>query len=288
MKRVLFFKLMVLFFSSPSWAQVLFEGYYRMYAQDQAIGYSVHKYENDIKTKGFKSWVFVKTNEKGGNITESIYTLSDENMSPLSFSYTGIQNGKAVTLDGKKEGDQMLITIKEGTGQKKTKVGIRPGLHFSVVHIYALLRSPAGLKPQVQTPYFAFTEETGTIDEGSLEIQNLMSFKGGVEVFPITNTFRKAKFISYVTREGEILEIQAQLQGLKVELMPNRALATEGLNVPEGAIKTFFGAIPSGEINIVSRLYKNSQWPLFSKENPSFSKEKGVPPGKGIHIKKGN
>lgn len=69
-------------------AEVLFEGYSKVLSGGVHIGYSIVRYEFDNKKKQFVATTFLKTNEFGGNLTESLKAFATDDMKPVSYEYT--------------------------------------------------------------------------------------------------------------------------------------------------------------------------------------------------------
>ncbi len=95
------FILTTLFISQLLHAEVLFEGYAKVMAGGIHVGYFISRYEYDQKKKEFHAITFLKTNEVGGNITESIKAVAKEDLSPVSYSYTTLIGNVPKTIDAK-------------------------------------------------------------------------------------------------------------------------------------------------------------------------------------------
>lgn len=277
--------LTTLLLSVSSQAQVLFEGYYRILQQNQPIGYSVQKYESDQKAQQFKSTVFIKTNAQGGNVTESITTVSDLGLNPIRFNYTGIIGKTNRTIDAEVQNGQLLVTIKENGKTSKNVEKLEPGLFLSGVLIYSILRSPEGLKPSASYTYKAIAEEDASITQGKAIVGEAQMYRGKIRSYRVENEFKGTKFVSFVTETGEVLSTTAPLQGITTELVPLADMATRGQVVPQKALQTLFGSHPKGESNTAFRAHQKNEWPLEEPEEIPLNKQQGVPPGKGIHTK---
>src|SRR5258708_7482051 len=74
-------------------SEIQFEGYYRVELDSKPIGYSIQRYEMDSNSKTIRAASFLKTNELGGNLQESLKaeakTKEKSEFEPLSFQYTG-------------------------------------------------------------------------------------------------------------------------------------------------------------------------------------------------------
>jgi len=137
----------------------------------RALGYSIQKYEFDSATKQFVSTSFLKTNEMGGNTTESIKTYADENFKPVKYLYTFLSGtGESKTIDGQIKGEKLLATVKAGSGKQNKIVADMPkGVFFSQFLVYVILKSPSGLSAQNSFSYKAIAEEDASVTSGQAQ-----------------------------------------------------------------------------------------------------------------------
>lgn len=276
----------ILVWSQVAVSQVLFEGYYKIQSQSEHIGYSIQRYESLDNGKIFKATVFVKTNALGGNLTESIVTESGPGMAPIKMSYTGIVGKQTKTIDARIQEGSLIAEVREGGKVQSSKLTLDPGIFFSGILIYSILKSPQGLVPETQYNYSAIAEESLELIKGKAIVQTYGEFRSKIRSLKVLNEFRDTKFISWVTEKGEILETTAPVQGLTTELVPNAEMAQKGQVVPEKILKTLFGSLPKGQENIAYRAHQKGEWPISKSVEPvPGHKTQPVPPGKGIHTK---
>ncbi len=309
----------ILFFGLPLKADILFEGYYQLYIQNQPLGYSIQKYEFDSATKQFVSTSFLKTNEMGGNTTESIKTYADENFKPVKYLYTFLSGtGESKTIDGQIKGEKLLATVKAGSGKQNKIVADMPkGVFFSQFLVYVILKSPSGLSAQNSFSYKAIAEEDASVTSGQAQPKGATKYLDKIPAIRFENIFKDSKYTSYVTEKGEVLETQSPLQGIKMVLVPDPSIIKKQYVLPEKIIKSVFGNVPLGVRNIAYDLNQKGEWPgqssaglvspqaggsavdsaagrasqsgneSSSLEVPEMTKQKGVPAGRGIHVKPG-
>jgi hypothetical protein len=147
------------------------------------------------------------------------------------------------------------------TGNSQEKIKIEPGVFFSGILIYSILKAPQGLSPETQYQYKALVEESLQVEEGQAHVQGYDQFRGRIKSLKVLNSFQDTKFYSWVTEKGEVLETTAPLQGLVTELMPSAQEATKDQVVPEKVLKALFGEIPKGHSNIAYRSHQKGEWP---------------------------
>ena len=65
-------------------ADVLFEGYSKVLLSGEHVGYTVVRYEFDSKKQEFTVVSLLRTNAKGGNLSESIKARASSSLKPRS------------------------------------------------------------------------------------------------------------------------------------------------------------------------------------------------------------
>ncbi|MGZ3773561.1 MAG: hypothetical protein ACXVCY_00915 [Pseudobdellovibrionaceae bacterium] len=262
-------------------ADILFEGYAKLLSGDQHIGYVISRYEFDEKKKQFVSTYFLKSGKGSSEVTESLKALADAELGPISYEYTSLVGKEAKTVDAKFKKGVLSATVKSGGKVQRIEKKVPKGTFLSTFLIYLMLKSKEGLRPETNYEYQAIAEEDATIQKGQALVGKEEVFKG-FKVFKILNTFKDAKFLSYVNERGEVLGTNALGQDIKTELVANASDATSGQSYSAGILKTLFGAVPDGTANVATRAVK-----LKEKESQAgpATKQVGVPQGQGILLK---
>ena len=238
-------------------ADVLFEGYSKVYSGGAQVGFVSNRYEFDAKKKQFISLSLLKTNALGGNITESLKAYAKEDMTPLSYEYTTLVDGVPKLVDAKFTNGKILATIKQGDKISKVDKVLPKGTFLSTFLVYVMLKGPKGLTPDLKYDYKAVAEEDADIVSGVASIKNKET-QNGLNVFKILNDFKGTKFISFVTGEGEVLSTKSPVQSISTELVPLSSMATNGQQMPTALMKNIFGEVPLGVTNQISKRYQNN------------------------------
>jgi len=268
------FLLGIVAFSQILSAEVLFEGFAKVVAGGVHVGYFISRYEFNTAKKEFIATSFLKTNELGGNITESIKAYAKEDLTPISYSYTTLIGNTPKTIDAKFNSGKMNASIKDGDKVSKVNRDLPKGAFLSSFLAYVMLKSPKGLTPDTKYEYQAIAEEDAQLQKGIAYIKNLEEING-IKAYKILNEFKGQKFISSVTERGEVLSTKSPVQSISTELMSQSSLATVGFQLPTSLLKQLFGDIPIGTKNEVSKKYQ------------AVGKQQGVPQGKGLMLKGG-
>lgn len=258
--------------------EVLFEGYSKVLSGSIPIGYSIVRYEYDDKKKQFIATTFLKTNQLGGDLTESLKAFADENLQPISYNYTTLIGKQAKMIDATFKKGKMTATIRDNGKIKKTTLSVpkEKGIFLSSFLVYVMLKSPKGLQDDSTYNFEAIAEEDATISKGSALVKGEDTFNG-IKGLKVQNDFKGAKFNCIITSKGEILSTKSPVLGIGTELVAKPSDATTNFQVPNAVLTSLFGNIPTGQKNEVSRKA------LVPEGSPT--KQEGVPAGKGIQIK---
>lgn len=264
---------------SFGFAEILFEGSYRVLQGGVHTGYFLSRHEFDSKKKQFISTSFMKI-EGALDFTESIKSVANENFYPISYAYTAVSQGQTRTVDAKFEKGKIVANITANKQPEKVIKDIPKNTILSGFLIYAILRSPQGLKPNIKFDYDAIAEEFGEVKRGTVSIKDYDSYET-LKAIRIENSFLDTKSSNLVSEKGEILMTASPTQKIAIELVPQMSIATQGMKVPQALIKTLFGDMPTGLKNIVA------QSGVGIKPTPTPGKQEGVPAGQGIQLKGG-
>ena len=260
-------------------AEILFEGYSKILSNDQPIGYVISRYEFDAKKKQFLSTYFLKTGKGATEITESLKAIADSELAPVSYEYTSLTGKEVKTIDAKFKAGTMNAIVKEGKRVQRIDKKIPKGTFLSTFLVYLMLKSKEGLKSETNYEYQAIAEEDASITKGQALVGKEEKYLG-FNVFKILNTFKNSKFLSYVNDRGQVLGTNVIGQGVTTELVAKPSEATTGQSYSTTILKTLFGSVPEGTVNVVAEAAK-----LKEKPATTPTKQIGVPQGQGITIK---
>jgi hypothetical protein len=245
---------LILFASQISFAaDIQFEGYYRINLESQPIGYVIQRYESDAKEKVFRSEYFLKTNELGGDIQESLKaeakTKEKAEFQPVSYQYTGQVGHDVKSIDGAFKEGMMQIIRSDGKKSVKETYKIPPDTFLSTFLGYLMLQG--GLKSGKKFVYSAVAEEDGNSYKGEAVVKGEEKYNG-MQVYRVENTFKGERFVSFITPEGETLGTISPTKKLELVLVADAAEATKGFTVPNKSLLLTFGNIPTGKVNALA------------------------------------
>ncbi|PWU13641.1 MAG: hypothetical protein C5B49_14250 [Bdellovibrio sp.] len=280
---------LILFCGQPSHSETLFEGYYRVFRSGQHVGFFImrHRFEPvEGKKKKFKftSTTFMKTVGEDGEDTESIKAVCDENLVPLSYSYTALSGKKTRTIDATFADGKYTAHIKNNGQDEKIQKPLPTGVFLSQFLLHYILRTKQGLKPNLRVSYRALAEEFGEVKDGVATTKDY-EVQEGLRVLRVENTFLGQNSINFVSEKGEIISTHMTETKMALELTASPSTATADFKVPSPVLAGLFGEVPTGQKNILSQI-KHEEVQVPKPIIPEgATKQQGVPAGKGIQLK---
>lgn len=231
--------------------KTLFEGYYKVLSSNQHVGYYIQRYELDEQKKQFISTYFLRTNAKGGNISESLKAYANQSLKPIKYQYTSLQGKEAKTIDANmrtNQRGQKVLQVKTNDNGKLlvTEKSLDKGTFFSTFLIYLLLQGKKGITPGVKYQFQAVAEEDAKAYHGEVFIQSEEK-KMGLDTYKTLYTFKKTQFVNFINSAGEsILSISPAL-GVEGRLVKNPDEATANMPMNKKTIELLFGSMPKGQ-----------------------------------------
>ena len=197
------------------------------------------------------STYYVRTNLLGGGTQESVRAVSTNTFQPIRYQYTARLGKATQTIDAKfkKLGKKikMIATLTKGTKVERLDKVLPKGSFLSTFVGYLMLQN--SYKVGTHFKYSAIAEEDGGIYSGEALVKEESKYKGEV-VHRILNVFKGTKYISYVSLKGEALFTKSPLQNMSTELVKTPAEATKGFKFDTKTLKSLFGRLPTGKINL--------------------------------------
>ena len=252
MKHFIFFVLGIatLFISFQARAEVLFEGYYKVSQFKNHIGFFILRQEIDAKTSQFKTTSFTRLNKNGFDMTESLSTVSDSELAPISYSYLAAQGKVTKTIDAVFKKDKMTATVNDSGKISKIEKKIPKGTFLSSVLYYLMLKSKEGLKTDSKYDFQAVAEEYADLKPGSSLVDKKMVTQGSFQLLKVKNKFAGMDYENLITERGEALSSNIPASGVHTELVKSSEEAIEGIKVSSSVLEKLFGTIPTGKVNI--------------------------------------
>lgn len=249
--RHLVILLCVFLHSIFSRADVLFEGYYKIFLSGVHSGYAIQKYELNAAKKEFTStyYLYVRTSPDGSKSNaESLIAVSDDGFKPKSYQYTALLNGSPMTIDASFVKDKIQAKVmKDGKPQSISQL-LPKGSFLSTMLLYMVLQK--GLKTGAAYSFNAVAEEDGQIYPGNLKVIKEDTYKGH-SVFKLEYDFKGIPSMAFVSFNGNVLYTEATAQRVETELVTSPSDARVNFPFAEKTITKLFGGIPAGQINFL-------------------------------------
>lgn len=240
-------------FESMAANKTLFEAYYKITSLNQHVGYYIQRYELDPKKKQFISTYFLRTNQAGGNVSESLKAYATDKLNPISYQYTSLQGAVAKTIDanvrkGKKEESILQVKINEEGKLRVFEQKMQEGTFFSTFLIYLLLQGPKGITPGVKYNFKSIAEEDGKSFPGEVYIESEEK-KKGIDVFKVLYTFKRTQFVNFIDAKGESLLSVSPALNIAAEMVATAEEATQGMTFNQQSVSLLFNGVPAGKKN---------------------------------------
>lgn len=259
MRLILTFSMMICV-SPVVFGQTMFEGYSKIFAGENHIGYVIQRYSYDKAKKQFKSIYFIRTNPKVADNTESLVAVADASFKPISYQYTSKTGATIKTIDVTFGKGQLEATVSDGKKSQKVTRAFSPGETFLSTFLgYVILQK--GIKVGKRYSYKAIAEEDLSVASGSIFLKQETTYNGQ-KALRVLNNFKGSQFISFMTPKAEVLGTHSPAQNIRTELVKDPSQATSNMPMEVNAITTLFGEVPIGKTN-----------PLYPKLSVTTSKE---------------
>lgn len=240
----------IFLFSAAAQADLIFEGYYKIVKEDIHIGYTILRFEYDPAKQEMIATSFIKTAPQFSDLTESYVARSNTGYQPISLQFTSVDSSKRkMLISAKMAGENLVGEIVSNGPPKKLNIKIKKGVFFSSFLPFLMLK--AGIKTGLGFTYYAITEESGEVQEGTANINKNMDDIKGQKVFRVSNKFMGIQYTSLIAANGEILYVDSPAQKTSTELT-TKELATKDMPVPQSIISNLFGGSPAGTKNSLS------------------------------------
>ena len=238
------------FLTASVQADVLFEGYYKVSQFKNHIGFFILRQEVDNKTSQFKTTSLTRLAKNGFDMTESLTTVSDSEMAPISYSYLGAQGKTTKTIDAVFKNGKMIATVTEGGKVSKINKKIPKGTFLSSILYYLMLKSKDGLKTDSKYDFQAIAEEYADIKPGTSVVEKKMITQGSLQLLKVNNKFAGMDYDNLITEHGEPISSNIPASGIHTELVKSSEEAIEGIKVSSNVLEKLFGTIPTGTVNV--------------------------------------
>jgi hypothetical protein len=237
--------------------EILFEGYYKVTQAKKHIGFVVQRNELDSKTKNFKTTSFLKLSKNGFDMSESLQTVSDADLKPVSYTYLSTDGTKTKTIDAtfnfSGKSPKMSALITENGEKKKKDKKITKDTFLSSALYYFMLKSKTGIKADTKYNFSAVAEERFEVSKGSSRVEKKLITQGPLQLLQVQNKFADSEYSNLLNDRGEVVSANTPATSIELVLVQNSAEATEGVKVSAGTFEKIFGDVPAGKINIYGR-----------------------------------
>lgn len=270
--KCLFALVLTVIITTKAHAAVLQEGWYKIMSGGQHVGFIVLRIEFDEKKKQFTSTSFTQTSPLAGNLKESLVAVAGEKMDPVSYMFTSQIGQLAKVIDANFNKNIMTATVKEGDKSTPVQNKLEKGTFLSQFLVYVVLQSKQGFKVGNNFAYSAIAEEEAQAYNGEAFVQSSEKYQG-LDAYKVMVTFKKTKYVNYVTPKGIILMTKSPIDSLSTELVANPDAATKGFDVNRKHLTLLFKNVPGGSTLIKEPVKTEPAKPEATKPEPAKATE---------------
>jgi hypothetical protein len=250
-------------FASP--AETMFEGYYTIKSGGVPAGFVIQRYSFDKAKKQFSIVYYIRTNKLAGDITESLRAVSNDKFEPINYQYTSRIGEQIQTIDATFKNDTASFVVSDGKMQNKAEKKLPKGTFLASFLNYMILSR--GISAGKAYDYQGLAEEKAEVLPGKVLVQEELSHSG-IPAFKIFNEYGGSRFISIMSKTGEVLQTKSPVQSIETELVASASQATQGFMLDTKALSILFGSVPIGKVNL---LHKGSSSLAPAPKTPSNS-----------------
>lgn len=248
--------LLFLFTVAPAIAMgsTLFEGYYRIEKKGQHVGYLVQRLSDDAKS-GTKILVGYQRVKRGEREFYQEYRLEARAGSgqPVRCEHRSTDGAAPMDIATTfSKGGSPRSVWKDGVTKKVVKIETSPLAPMISGFLFYVADVPA-LKANVNYRYFAFTEERGRTDAGTVRLVDTKMAESK-RVYQIVDDYMGEPVENFVNARGVPLGSRLAAEDYVAYWVPDRQAAVGLLEFPKTQIEQLFGKEPEGALNPWSAL----------------------------------
>lgn len=244
--------ILLIIFPATSFAETVFEGYYKVSSEGEHVGYYIQRYALDAKTKLFSSTHYMVLKFGETTTIESLNAKSTAKFEPHSYQYSQLDGKKTKAIDAVVKGKKLVIKTIENGKATAREIGITEKVFLSTFLPYLVLKTPQGLSVGNKFTYDAIAEEDGAVNSGEIYVKEQVK-EAGLDTFRTLNTFKKEQFVNWVDVKGESIKTQVPSANVIAELVKDPKEAYKNFPFNESSIKLLFGAIPEGKTHMLAK-----------------------------------
>lgn len=274
----------IMTFLPVAYAEITFEGFFRIEKNRTHIGYAIHRAERDELTKRRTVTLFVKTTEEGKTTTSVTRSISDENFVPLcSISYSTEPQVKELIFAKfgvsrlEKENPDKKFTVVDSQfdkalnaralDDKEAKSGKpldpcdrqrffnKPNNTDQIAENEGSFQSSflfyvvdlARLEIGKDKSYEGFSEEDGRYSYGRVKILGSKTVEG-LNVFHVDDDFAGEPIENFVLPSGDPIGARSEFNNIRTYLT-NKTEAVGELQFDQKELILWFKGIPEGTKN---------------------------------------
>lgn len=243
---------LIIISASVCQAETIFEGYYKVSAENQHIGYYIQRYSLDPQSKLFSSTYYMVIKAGETTTIESLNAKATTKFEPHSYQYSQLDGTKTKAIDAIIKGKKLVIKTIDNKKMTAREIPINDKVFLSTFLPYLILKTSKGLSVGNKFTYDAIAEEDGSVSGGEVYVKEQVK-EAGLDTYRTLNTFKKEQFVNWVDNKGESIKTFVPSHNLTAELVRDPKEAHKNFLFDEKSIKLLFGNIPEGKTHMLAK-----------------------------------
>lgn len=248
MFKSLLLSLSLVLFSALSFAEsnILFEGNYQLFHDDQPIGWSIERFYFDSDSKTYNHLSFTKAEYLGKTYSEKIKAVSTESFKPQSLHYESLEGNNKKIIKASIKKNKISIATTTNGNNKTTSKKLPKGAFFSSFLKMMLINNKLQLNKEMK--YSVLIEETADILTGKSIATEKIKVKGQW-TYKVYTQITDSSMTFYINKKADILRAEQPQLHLTSELQKQLKPKIRKNLWSDKDLKNWFGNIPTGNIN---------------------------------------
>lgn len=250
--------LISLFLTTPSFADVQFEGWYRVLVNGKHAGFVIQRYETDPQSKKKTISYFVRFKRYGEFVQQAIRAEADENFKPIKYQNFSDLASPSMAYEGEFGKNETRVSTYDVSGKTRRLVSREPYSNPDQAilssFLFPILDKKGELKVGTKGSYNGFSEENGNYGTGEYEVL-ATKVANGIPVSQVVDDFQSEAVENFVFAGGQSLGSRSASNKTRVYLVRDQSEAIAGIEFTEkteAEIRKFFNGIPEGKKNPVT------------------------------------
>lgn len=244
-----------LLFTQNLFAEILFEGFYRIERKGKHVGYVIERLSQDPKTKTKTKTSYLRIKQGDKEVYESLTaTAKVGSGEPIKSVYLTSNTGPTLRTTAEfRNGVPFYTTeVNSADNPKHFKKGTKSSMLSAMLYY---MTDFTKMTPQTDYAYKTYDEQNGSTDGAHLFLIEQQKISG-MPVYQFVNHSDGQPVENFVSPSGEPMATRSMIENSVAYWVADRAEATGLMEYPTQQIAKIFGDLPEGKKNPWSKIPK--------------------------------